>query len=1353
MPLFSHAVQPRHHRPTRLSRALAPVTATLLCGALLIGLAPGGSSTGMAASLQAGTATTQANAEVSTEVSAVVAEFTAAKRAEQPWGASPFLGGGPLAQAEAEQTGDSDWNDGDSRTSQPNDQAAQSAEGLTAATGDAAADAWIDTAAGTVELIVYFEDAGVAAAAQGDAELAAAALQEDADAHWQTVEQRLAGLEATGRVTVLNRFWISNAVLVAAEPSEPTIAALAALPGAIEVTPNYTVEPLEDIVIEEAPVESLPAEVPPAAETPAATPPATTPPASSAQEADSERETVPEDLGQTGNVTAAAAAGDATAAADDFDAAAAAAAEPPLTYGLEKIGADDVWRDFGAQGQGVRVAVLDTGVDATHPDLGPRLVGRDSGDPSYPGGWINFDRTGKPIVSKPTDPGSHGTHVAGTVLGGSASGTSIGVAPQAELMAANVLSGGGSTAKILAALEWVVSPYDGTGKPAGRAADVINMSLGSGGFEHQLARAIQNVRDAGIFPAIAIGNKAGTTSAPGNYYNSVAVGMTNADDVVDGDSSGGVLTWGASLRSQHDWIDWPDSYVKPDISAPGVQVYSAMPGGTHGNATGTSMATPHVAGAVALIRSAQAGLTVTEIEEALERTAWRPEGASAGPDIKYGHGRIDVHAAITALLGESGVKGRILNATTGRPVAGATVSYGERGETWTTDAAGRFTARLVPGTYTLSVERFGYTAAHTAAIAVTADSFATTELRLAPITTGTLSGVVLNHADGTPLAGATVTVMGQPLTATTDAVGAYRFDGLPVGSYRIRASAAGKADSLSADAPVRAALTTKVNFRLAALSKVLVLGDNGGRTSALLSENSFLVESAATVPADLSTLGSYDAVLWDDPIGKTNQQDPANPLAVTAQDLQAAIAATDKQGTGMLWLDLGASQRSGIASLSSLLGIPPQRTAENDRTASAIGYRITASHEIFASGLLNPDEITPGSIVLQNTAETGPKFASWFAFTGEHQPQVLAETVVQHTDASSGKRVTTTEARGAGIAVDERANNRHVFLALHGSTAAVDARNWSLPSAQLLLGAVKWAAPATVTAPDPEIVVPQPPVIKPGDGGNGNGTKPPKPTTPTTQTGGNGATPPPAPVQGVAQAGGGSGAQAKKSAPKPTTKPAAPFASERELTASNAGDVKVRIDGGIAHVTIPGAQPGSWYFLHVYPSKTPVNWIRVNDEGELRIDIAKLAGGTYRFAFTAADESFAGWVEVVVPGAASRAAQTGAGTADLTDAPTALPMGITAAQPDGLTLSTTEQLMLLGSALLVLAAAGVVLLSTRRKGTAAAQVLAASAVTQAPAAQATPAQAAPAQAAPAQAAPAGPAATSPAQSGETGAGA
>lgn len=1104
---------------------------------------------------------------------------------------------------------------------------------------------WVDPETDRVELLVYFADDGVDEAALGDPELAAAELQRDAEDRWTRIEHRLDAM--SDRVSVLNRFWVTDAMLVSAEASPRTLDDLSALPGAIRVAPNFSVSPLDDI----APADAIaPADDAMAAEAvPAEVAPAEALPAAGADESED---------------------------------------EPPVTYGIEKIGADDVWRDFRARGQGVRVAVLDTGVDATHPDIAPRLVGRDSGDPSYPGGWINFDRNGHPVSSKPTDPGSHGTHVAGTILGGAASGTQIGVAPEAELMAANVLSGGGSGAKILAALEWVISPYDAAGRPAGRAADVINMSLGSDDteFEHDLARAIRNVRDAGIFPAVATGNSGdGSTSAPGSYFDAVGVGMTNADDEVDPRSSGGVISWGAGISARY---GWPSSYVKPDLSAPGVGVFSAMPGGRYGESSGTSMATPHVAGAAALVKSAQAGLDVAAIEQALETTAVHPAGA--GPDTRYGAGRIDVHEAVAAVRGSSMINGTVVDDATSRPISGATVSYGERGETWVTDAKGRFTAWLPQGAYTLSVARFGYEAG-SASATVPATGAAQLAIRLAPITTGSIAGTVVSAGDGSPVAGATVQVLGQDLTAVTDAAGAYRFDALPVGEYRLRASFAGKSDATSAAAPVKAALETQVRFTLADLTRVLVLGDNGGRTAALLNDNGFSATPSDALPA-AGDLASYDAVLWDAPAG-----------APTAAQMRSIIAATDASGTGVIWLDLGDSASHGIGALASLTGDPAGRAALDDRSAAAVGYEVTAPHDIFAGGALSPEPLAVGDVIVQNSAPNGPKPAAWFTSLTGNAPTVLAEAVAQRAADPGDPRSVVTERLGTGIAVDQRAKNRHVFLSLHGSYAAVDARNWSIAGAQLLLNSVTWAAPAAAQTPEPEIVVPTAPEIPKPTPPTPPKPSPAPPKTPapkphgdgTTGTATTGAPAVPVAAPQAAPSAGTNRAPSSQAAAKPKTRPEPPVRSAAELTTGNAEGVTVRVEDGIAYVSIPGSEPGDWFFLHVYPSKTAVDWIRVNDDGELRIDVSRLQGGTYQFAFTDVDGEFAGWATVKIPGSARSTASAG----DPAEAPTVVDIDDPDASPGaaGFSLSTSEQLILLGSALLILAAAGVLFFGPRRR--------------------------------------------------------
>ncbi|MGO1661761.1 MAG: S8 family serine peptidase [Canibacter sp.] len=1087
--------------------------------------------------------------------------------------------------------------------------------------------AWIDEENDTIEVIVYFEDDGVSTAAQGDPELAAQSLQNNADAHWDEVDTKLAEIPGT---TVLNKFWITSSILVRAKNDPQTLEQLASLPGASQVLPNYDVEGLDD-------EEPDPVEEP----------------------------TVP--------------------------------GKGEVTYGIETIGADDVWQDYGVKGEGVRVAVLDTGVDASHPDIADKLVGHDSGDPSYPGGWINFDRNGKPVTSKPTDPGSHGTHVAGTVLGGNTSGTQIGVAPNAELMAANVLSGGGSSAKIQAALQWVIAPYDGNGEPAGRAADVINMSLGSPGYDPSLIQALINIRDAGIFPAIAIGNDCSPneTSSPGNIYEAFGVGMTNSNNDVDPGSCGGITEWPEEISQQY---HWPEEFVKPDASAPGVRVFSAMPGGMHGESTGTSMATPHVAGAVALLRSAQAGLTVDQIEQAFEDTADHPTPESA-PDPKYGAGIIDVHAAIASVLQQSGVKGTVTDKDTGEPISGATVSFGScdadectdpaHGETWTTTETGEFTARVAPGEYAFTFTRFGFETPDAVHVTVPESGFVDLTAEMVAITTGTVSGTITDAASGEAVADATVTLMRQGTTATTNHDGVYTFEKLPIGSYEFKAEADGMRAEISDTAAVQRAQTTTVDFKLSPLKRVIVLGGPDTRTADLLNDNDFVTEFSETVP---DNLGEYDVVVWDAPKG------------VDEATLNEAIATTDDAGTGIIWLDLGDSAESGIAKLSELANNPADRVGNSGRNVKSTAYEIEQpDHEIFAPGFVSPNPVSAGSTpeVTQTSNLSGRGFyASFGELTGENV-QIIGKTVayVPATDGACGEDQTLVNddtcriEAGNGIAVDERDNNRYTYLALNGSHQALSSREWTSDAIQVFLNAVNWTAahptdeeenPGSDIDEPNEPEEPKPGTIDPSPGPDPSRNQPRGSAAAQnpTLTGSAPAT------QTTSTTRKAPGAQ---TTPKPETQPKAPVTNPAQLIAGNSGDIKVRVEDGIAHVTIPDSEPGDWFFLHVYPGEVAVDWIRVNDDGELRIDISSLPDGTYKFAFTSEDGAFVGWVEVVAGDGGTKASAEQTISNQVQESAEAAP-----ATTGGFQLSFAEQAMLLGCAILLLAAAGVVILAMRK---------------------------------------------------------
>ena len=321
-------------------------------------------------------------------------------------------------------------------------------------------------------------------------------------------------------------------------------------------------------------------------------------------------------------VTSTAAAETATRAAS-----VSASSTDSYTWGLNTTNVPQTWATYGTRGQGVKVAVLDTGVDPAHPDID---IQTDN--------WKDF---GSDNSSTPKDYGSHGTHVSGTIVGGNASGTYIGVAPESELWHGAVLtncdSNGctGTFAQIINGTEWAVT----------NDADVISMSLGGDGYLADFIDPISNARQAGSLPVVSIGNQgAGTSSSPGNIYDSVAVGATNPADNVASYSGGETIdtssAWGSNGPS-----DWPATYPVPDIVAPGTNVTSSLPGGRYGNKSGTSMAAPHVSGVAALIISNQTSdLSPDTIESRLTRTA-----VDLNADqTRQGSGRLDAFAAVSA---------------------------------------------------------------------------------------------------------------------------------------------------------------------------------------------------------------------------------------------------------------------------------------------------------------------------------------------------------------------------------------------------------------------------------------------------------------------------------------------------------------------------------------------------------------------------------------------------------------------------------------------------------------------------------------------------------------------------------
>ncbi|GAA2252650.1 S8 family serine peptidase [Streptomyces amakusaensis] len=259
-----------------------------------------------------------------------------------------------------------------------------------------------------------------------------------------------------------------------------------------------------------------------------------------------------------------------------------------------QIGAPKAW-ESGYEGKGVKIAVLDTGVDAEHPDLKGRVVAAQ-------------DFSGSPDA---TDRNGHGTHVASTAAGSGArsKGTHRGVAPQAEILNGKVLDddGFGSDSGTLAAMEWAVA----------QGADIVNLSLGGRDTPEidPLEAHINKVTaESGVLFAVAAGNGGPqTVGSPGSADGALTVGaVDHADKLADFSSTGPRLGGG----------------LKPDVAAPGVNISAAAASGTGTGTTpgytsmsGTSMATPHVAGAAALLKQRHPRWKAKELRSALVSSA------------------------------------------------------------------------------------------------------------------------------------------------------------------------------------------------------------------------------------------------------------------------------------------------------------------------------------------------------------------------------------------------------------------------------------------------------------------------------------------------------------------------------------------------------------------------------------------------------------------------------------------------------------------------------------------------------------------------------------------------------------
>ena len=383
--------------------------------------------------------------------------------------------------------------------------------------------------------------------------------------------------------------------------------------------------------------------------------------------------------------------------------------------GIRAVGAYQVNTELGITGNGVLVANCDTGVDGNHPALAARWRGLTE---PWQECWRDDLGTNTQF---PNDGYGHGTHVMGTMTGRGIVGADtqwVGCAPDARWIATNAINqgvGGGFDNDIIADYQWFADP-DGDPETMDDVPDVIqnswgvNTGLGYAQCFNLWNTVILNCEAAGPVVTWSAGNE-GTSGlrSPAIYsINATQIFSVGAVDASAYPNDPYPIA-GFSSRGPTPCTPAIPNNIKPEISAPGVNVYSSVPGGTYeGNWSGTSMAGPHVAGIVALMREACPDCDPTTIKTVIMETAI--DYGAAGDDNTYGAGFIDGYNAVLAVMGNRGrVMGIVRDAETLNPLQSLVEVVGGT-QQMTASASGEYSFMLpADSTYTLRFSLYGYT--------------------------------------------------------------------------------------------------------------------------------------------------------------------------------------------------------------------------------------------------------------------------------------------------------------------------------------------------------------------------------------------------------------------------------------------------------------------------------------------------------------------------------------------------------------------------------------------------------------------------------------------------------------------
>ncbi len=432
-----------------------------------------------------------------------------------------------------------------------------------------------------------------------------------------------------------------------------------------------------------------------------------------------------------------------------------------LPWGIDRVFGDETYSfpTWGtSRGGGIGVAIIDSGIDGTHEDL--KVVG-----------GVRFRTTGFILRQDDQykDDNGHGTHVAGTVAALDNGLGVVGVGPGIDLYAIKVLdaSGSGSVSTVVAGIEWAVA----------EGIPVLNMSLGSSSPNQTMKDACDAAYKAGHLLVASAGNSGNTSGTgdnvgyPGAYESVIAVAASTINNTRASFSSTGPAV---------------------ELIAPGSGILSTLPGNKYGTYSGTSMASPHVAGVAALVLAAGKDLSNEDVRKILQDTA-EDLGLSSN---HQGHGLARADLAVRAVAdvvspATGSIEGTVKD-NTDVAIEGATVIVEGTNLSAITNATGNYLLENVPtGEQEVTASADGYYS-EKKTVTVTEDATVTLECTLEaipPTSTWAVSGTVTGN--GSLLEGATVTITETGQSATTEDGGSYSISDVEEGTYNITASADG----------------------------------------------------------------------------------------------------------------------------------------------------------------------------------------------------------------------------------------------------------------------------------------------------------------------------------------------------------------------------------------------------------------------------------------------------------------------------------------------------------------------------------------------------------------------------------